>query len=616
MFQPSAATETSRATGPLFRPAPSLAQLDAAISRTEQYINQLYKPIDNQTATVAEYYSVPLRVYLTRYHRWILLGENRIAFCKVSLRGVDICPSTSAISGVVNRQSSETFVAEFRSPESSTSPQIRVDVNWNYNTAHYQIKLTNELFADQSTTALVYLYDLYIDTFSSRNVGHSAMLTLAKTDLTHLHSFRYTIRHGNQLLQNYYCYKQDLAKYERLARFLVQQGYQLDYDIYAPIWGYGTSYPDNLPYRISSGDGNEVYHDCHASHWNNTLDYLYQSKICKVGVATYVAISQSDPLTTSIQAMHILNKYGDPERSYLDGGNQQSTPIGAAIELEQKFNQSRIGIPMCNPIGCNYDIASGIRTFSFGALETRLGYGYGRQISRDYADTVARLALEVQIGDDQTLLMADGGTFYRPAQKGAFYLSWDASMRYAKSEPFGYGYLNDLLNMPDEYRGVLVSNMETTLDTYAFLVLYRCKKYDIGCAVGVPKPLIALSSGTNPVYMARAYSGTLDNMVLDVTTHMSLSRIQQGQSDLLGYITGVQVNGHQVNEPFSGSIDAHEHIQFTVAEYAGQVMLSFDGSLQSNGTLAGNYCSLDQQGQCAGEYGVWSVVPVATGASR
>ena len=189
-------------------------------------------------------------------------------------------------------------------------------------------------------------------------------------------------------------------------------------------------------------------------------------------------------------------------------------------------------------------------------------------------------------------------------------------MRYAKSEPFGYGYLNELLNMPDEYRGVLVSDMETTLDTYAFLVLYRCKKYDIGCAVGVPKPLIALSSGTNPVHLARAYSGTLYNMVLDVTTHMSLSRIQQAQSDLLGYITGVQVNGRQVNDPFSGMIDAHEHIQFTVAEYAGQVMLLFDGSLQSSGTLAGNYCSLDQQGQCAGEYAVWSVVPVATGASR
>jgi hypothetical protein len=57
-------------------------------------------------------------------------------------------------------------------------------------------------------------------------------------------------------------------------------------------------------------------------------------------------------------------------------------------------------------------------------------------------------------------------------------------------------------------------------------------------------------------------------------------------------------------------IDTQKHIQFTVAEYAGQVMLSFDGSMRSDGALAGNYCSLNQQGQCAGgEYGLWSVSP-------
>lgn len=467
----------------LFSPAPSLAELDAAITRSDQYITQLFKPINDQTGTIGEYYGVPLRVYLTQYNRWILLGENSTAFCTVG-----ICNLTSAIFGVVNRQSSETFIADFRSPKDFDSPQIRVDVNWNYDAKHYQIKLTNEQFSDQNTTAIVYLYDLSIGIFSSNNVGHSTILTYAKTDIAPLHTFRYTIRHGNQLAQNYYWYKQDRQKYEQLARFLVQQGYQLDYDIYAPIWGYGTSYPDDLPYRVNGSDGYEVYHDCHASPWNDDLDYRYQSKICKVGLGIYVEISRRDLLIVSLQAIHILNKYGDPERPYSDGESQRYTPVGAVTQLEKAFNQSRIGIPMCSPVGCNYGLASGLRTFDFGVLETLLGYTYGRMASQDYADTVARLVLDVQIGDNDTILTADGGDFYRPAQKGAFYLSWDASMRYSQSVPFGYEYLNDVLNMPNEYHGVLVSDMETSLNAYAFLVLYRCKKYGVGCASGAPKP--------------------------------------------------------------------------------------------------------------------------------
>jgi hypothetical protein len=73
------------------------------------------------------------------------------------------------------------------------------------------------------------------------------------------------------------------------------------------------------------------------------------------------------------------------------------------------------------------------------------------------------------------------------------------------------------------------------------------------------------------------------NIPLDLTTNLSLIRIQQNQGAIGGYFIGSQANGLQVNEPFSGMIDAHEHIRFTVAEYAEQIMLSFDGSLQSDG---------------------------------
>src|SRR5207247_1845118 len=103
--------------------------------------------------------------------------------------------------------------------------------------------------------------------------------------------------------------------------------------------------------------------------------------------------------------------------------------------------------------------------------------------------------------------------YYRPAQKGAFYLSWDASLRYAQNNPFGYQYINNVLNMPDEYRGVLVSDMETTFNAYAFLVLYRCNKYGVGCPSGAPKPSITPSTvETSLVLRSQAYSGMMYNI--------------------------------------------------------------------------------------------------------
>lgn len=113
--------------------------------------------------------------------------------------------------------------------------------------------------------------------------------------------------------------------------------------------------------------------------------------------------------------------------------------------------------------------------------------------------------------------------------------------------------------------------------------------------------------------LARAYAGILYNIPLDLKTKMSLTIIQRNQNNIRGDFSGLQVNGLEVNEPFSGMIDAHGHIQFTVTEYAGQKTLSFKGSMKSDGTLAGNYCSLNQQGQCATEYGLWEVVPLSGG---
>ena len=119
------------------------------------------------------------------------------------------------------------------------------------------------------------------------------------------------------------------------------------------------------------------------------------------------------------------------------------------------------------------------------------------------------------------------------------------------------------------------------------------------------------STSVSSIYpkVTGTYNGTIYNIPLGLTTTITLTRIQQSQREIRGYFTGFQANGLKVNEPFSGMIDAHGHIHFTLAEYAGQITLSFEGAMETDGTLAGSYCNLGQNGQCAGEYGLWSVVP-------
>src|SRR5215471_4393620 len=51
--------------------APGLAELDAAIDRSERFIEGLYKDIDADGSTLSEYYAFPLRVHLTRDDTWL-----------------------------------------------------------------------------------------------------------------------------------------------------------------------------------------------------------------------------------------------------------------------------------------------------------------------------------------------------------------------------------------------------------------------------------------------------------------------------------------------------------------------------------------------------------------
>jgi eukaryotic-like serine/threonine-protein kinase len=108
--------------------------------------------------------------------------------------------------------------------------------------------------------------------------------------------------------------------------------------------------------------------------------------------------------------------------------------------------------------------------------------------------------------------------------------------------------------------------------------------------------------------LAGTYTGTIYGISANVTTKMSLTGIQQTQIGISGNFTGLHKTG-----TFNGIIDPHppKHIQFTVKDSAGHLVLSFDGNMQSDGELSGNYCTLNPAGQCVGEYGLWSVAPAS-----
>ncbi len=129
-----------------------------------------------------------------------------------------------------------------------------------------------------------------------------------------------------------------------------------------------------------------------------------------------------------------------------------------------------------------------------------------------------------------------------------------------------------------------------------------------------PRPTPSPSPTPVPYIMiAGNYNGTIDDTTSNTITGMSLS-IQQkaGQGNIAGYFT---VNPPLVgNNNFSGTINTVKYVQFTVQSYKGDSPLYFWGWVQANGSLQGNYCSVNTHAQCdpnAGASGTWNVAKVS-----
>ncbi len=137
----------------------------------------------------------------------------------------------------------------------------------------------------------------------------------------------------------------------------------------------------------------------------------------------------------------------------------------------------------------------------------------------------------------------------------------------------------------------------------------------------IPAPTVMRSTPTptptatslSSIYprLAGTYIGTIGDLSMRVSTSMSLTGIRQSQGNISGYLAlGPNMQG---SGSFRGTINTAKHVQFIVTDPAGNATLFFEGDMQSENSLVGDYyrCSSAQGGRCSqapGSYGIWSVV--------
>ncbi|HEY0752605.1 MAG TPA: protein kinase [Ktedonobacteraceae bacterium] len=113
------------------------------------------------------------------------------------------------------------------------------------------------------------------------------------------------------------------------------------------------------------------------------------------------------------------------------------------------------------------------------------------------------------------------------------------------------------------------------------------------------------------------YSGTIHDNNGSIDTNMSLQGITQNGQSIRGmFYVSQPLNG---NGAFTGTVKSDSSVQFTVhsSDPGAAAPLFFSGKIQQDGSMSGQYCSLDATNHCnpaVGGYGTWSVRPNQNGS--
>jgi hypothetical protein len=470
----------------------SHSTLQTSIDLAKNYIDSLYK--DNypkevpsmNTASIAEYTAIPIIMKLSD-GTVIRAGEDVKLFGIFSPISSIFSPVTS-ISNIQNGKYLTSYDLTFRKQLSIISIQdiavLHVEVNYNYQTTSgygTKVTITQKSFENIPSIPYGYIYlgTIYIGKVTPGKNGQS----LGSYDYTadngpNSRSIRYTERHSTQLGYEWYLANGEYAKAAKLYNYLIVEGYKVHNDIYSPMFGTDTALLDNYQYDTGT---NGVYHDCYTQPAMREISYQYHSKVCAFGIDLYVWYSKSnDWLVRTLWAIHLLNKYHDPDTIYYDGDFWWS-PREVARFDETKW----INVGISSPYDSN--AASSVRTAAFGVLETLLGYHYGDKTSRAFSDMANHALVLSQVKRDGSISEYDATTgitksYVRKNDIGSFYTAWKGPFLYVAATSPMKQILERLFNPPDESGDVKPSNAETTFTSAQALRTYDCYKYGSNCA--------------------------------------------------------------------------------------------------------------------------------------
>ncbi|MEM4323903.1 MAG: hypothetical protein QXK74_08100 [Candidatus Nitrosocaldaceae archaeon] len=459
---------------------PTHTEIQTALNLADQYIRSTvkqlastqYQEVDNTNqAVIAEYPGIPLKV----------IHSNGV----IIRAGEDTKQGsyTSTYLANMSEPSSTTFKYDigFRYRNTLTGvvyhnvPRLEVNINYNYssNLASITIKHLAWDNTGQVSYTDLYLHGVKIVTLNANTVNQSWTLTIDKNSPL-LNSFRYIERHGVQLAYQYFSAVGDTTLANKMKQRLIDRGYQPGKDIYAPMFRDATIYDYNFVYESGS---NGVYRDCYEEPPMLPSSYQYHSKVCVIGVDTYISFSRSnDWLVPTLWAIHLLNKGVHPDTPMFDG-YQTWSPRQVARYVESKWLQD-YGIK--SPWSDSH--ASGVRTAAFLVLETLLGYKYGDSTSKQYADKAAYALTKPQVKNSYITRENEDGstsTLYRPKYTGTFYTAWNGFNYVAKKSILQQ--LSDMFSQPDEHPDIKAGNAESTITIAQALRVYDCYVYNYNC---------------------------------------------------------------------------------------------------------------------------------------
>jgi hypothetical protein len=149
------------------------------------------------------------------------------------------------------------------------------------------------------------------------------------------------------------------------------------------------------------------------------------------------------------------------------------------------------------------------------------------------------------------------------------------------------------------------------------IVIYGAQALTNGPPITASTSVTSLLGGNSFPELAKSYWGTIYDIPTGVTTEMTFTNLQQNAGKVSGTLAGMPIvsgsstlnSGLLKDGPLKGTWVNAKQVHFTVTNDKGRVTYEFNGTLTSDGSIVGSYCTpANTTGVCS-DYGVWSISP-------